>query len=169
TASCNEGGSNSAAPSTASAALRKDSGCTDTNVNGADFEILSPAQRNSASARHVCPPPTAPSGTAAVNPNAVAQGAGVTMSVMVTPAQNPTSTGLTVVADTTAIGGTADDAFADAGGNVFTLSRTIPCSRTLGAVSLPATIADVQGRTGSLSITFNVVSGSPAISTQPVD
>ncbi len=44
--------------STTTAAVRRDGGCTDTDDNAADFEILPPAPRNSASPAHTCPGPT---------------------------------------------------------------------------------------------------------------
>jgi hypothetical protein len=55
TANCSEGGAPTAAlPNNNSAAVRKTSGCTDTNNNGADFAIAAPTPRNSASAPAVC-------------------------------------------------------------------------------------------------------------------
>jgi hypothetical protein len=38
----------------ATAAARNDGGCSDTNVNSADFAVAAPAPRNSGTARHVC-------------------------------------------------------------------------------------------------------------------
>lgn len=169
TASCNEGGSNAPAPGTVTSATRKNAGCADSNVNGADFEAIAAAPRNTSSPLHVCTPPDHPSGSAAVSPNPAPQGSSVTITVMVTPAANPPSTGLAVQADTTAIGGVANEVFAHIGGNVFMLARTLSCSQAIGAVTLPATITDAQGRTGSLSIMFSVISGAAAIVTQPSD
>jgi predicted extracellular nuclease len=42
--------------SATTAALRKNSGCTDTKNNGADFEVLAPVPRNSADAPFMCNP-----------------------------------------------------------------------------------------------------------------
>ena len=48
TANCREGGTNAPAPSNTTAIFRKNSGYTDTNVNGADFQTGTPAPRRSA-------------------------------------------------------------------------------------------------------------------------
>ncbi len=61
TANCNEGGSNTAAPSNTTALFRKNGGCTDTDVNGADFVTGVPNPRNSSSSPNIC-------GTVAVVP-----------------------------------------------------------------------------------------------------
>ncbi len=53
-ANCAEGNAPTPAPSNTLAVLRKDSGCTDSNNNGADFATAQPAPRNSASAAFVC-------------------------------------------------------------------------------------------------------------------
>ena len=54
TATCSEG---SVAPGTTNttALVRKQSGCQDTDQNGADFEVLTPTPRNTASPTYVCP------------------------------------------------------------------------------------------------------------------
>lgn len=55
--------------SATTAALRNNSGCDDTNNNGADFTIGTPDPKNSASAVNICGAPSAPSITAGtVNP-----------------------------------------------------------------------------------------------------
>lgn len=55
TANCSEGGAPTAALSKESGAVRKDAGCTDTNNNGADFDVVgSPVPRNGASPAHSC-------------------------------------------------------------------------------------------------------------------
>lgn len=54
TASASEGSSPTPAPSNTLAVLRKVGGCTDTDVNSADFETGAPNPRNSASAANVC-------------------------------------------------------------------------------------------------------------------
>jgi hypothetical protein len=125
TASCNEGGGNASAPGTVTAATRKDAGCTDTHVNTADFEAIAAAPRNTSVPLNVCTPPGNPSGSAGVSPNPAPQGSEVTLTVMVTPAANPPSTGIAVRADTTSIDGVAADTFNAAGGNVFMLTRTL--------------------------------------------
>ncbi|CAD5371323.1 Nuclease [Rubrivivax sp. A210] len=61
TASCSEGSSPTAAPSNTLAVLRAANGCTDSNVNSADFAVAPPNPRNSVSTLAACgivtPPP----------------------------------------------------------------------------------------------------------------
>jgi hypothetical protein len=73
-----EGSGAAPAPSSTNAIIRAGQGCTDTDVNSADFATGSPAPHNSASAAHACaggPPPGGPSASAsasvAVDLNAV--------------------------------------------------------------------------------------------------
>jgi hypothetical protein len=60
-----EGTGSAAALSNTTAAVRADSGCTDTNDNTADFTAATPAPRNSASPTHLCAgaPSSGPSGS----------------------------------------------------------------------------------------------------------
>src|SRR3546814_7578637 len=53
-ANCSEGSDAAPGLSNTTAALRNGGGCTDTNVNGADFTSGTPNPRNSASAPNVC-------------------------------------------------------------------------------------------------------------------
>jgi len=55
TANCYEGAAAAPAPSNTNAVIRRDSGCTDTDYNLADFQALPPTPRNSASPTYVCP------------------------------------------------------------------------------------------------------------------
>jgi uncharacterized protein len=73
-----EGSDAAPAPSSTNAIIRAGQGCTDTDVNSADFATGAPAPHNSASAAHACaggPPPGGPSASAsasvAVDLNAV--------------------------------------------------------------------------------------------------
>ncbi len=108
--------------------------------------------------------PTPPTGVGASSPSLVQVGGTSLLSVTVTPGTNPTSTGLAVSANLTAIGGAAAQALFDdgsngdvtAGDNVFSYLATIGAGATPGALSLPATITDAQARTGSASIPLNV-------------
>ena len=54
-----EGSGPAPATSVTTAAARKDGGCTDTDDNAADFEIIAPSPRNSSSPVHSCPEPDA--------------------------------------------------------------------------------------------------------------
>jgi hypothetical protein len=112
--------------------------------------------------------PTNPTGIGAANPGAVLPGASALLTVAVTPGANPTSTGLTVSADLSSIGGSATQTFYDdgthgdavAGDGVFSFQATVSSATTSGATSLPFTINDAQGRigTGAISLTVSAVS-----------
>ena len=108
-------------------------------------------------------PSTSPSGTGTANPNSVQAGRSTTLTVNVTPGSNPTSTGIGVRADLTAIGGSNSQAFTDNGGNSFSFLATVSGNTTGGAKTLPVTITDAQGRSGpaSISLTVTVTSEPP--------
>ncbi len=101
--------------------------------------------------------PTDPSGVGAATPNSVLPGESSTLTVTVTPGTNPTSSGLSVTADLSSIGGAANQQFFDdgvnggdevAGNNVFTYAATVAPLTTAGPKSLPFSISDAQGRSG---------------------
>ena len=95
-------------------------------------------------------------GFGSANPSSVLQGESTTLTVYVAPAQNPTSTGITVTADLSQIGGSATQAFSG-GGNTFTFVATVPANNPTGMKSLPVTIADAQARTASTNIVLSVL------------
>ena len=153
--------------SNTTAALRASGGCTDTDDNAADFSTGAPAPRNSASPVNVCggpPPSTNPSGVGAANPASVPAGGSALLTVAVTPGANPLSTGLSVTANLSAIGGAASQAFFDdgtngdvtPGDNTVSYLATVAAGTAAGSKSLPATITDAQARTGSASIALSV-------------
>jgi endonuclease G len=116
--------------------------------------------------------PTNPSGTGNANPNSVLPGEVSTLTVAVTPGTNPTSTGLTVTADLSAIGGSASQQFFDdgvsggdttAGDNVFTYTATVSSLTSPGAKSLPFLINDAQSRTASGSISLTIQQPPPPV------
>jgi endonuclease G len=105
---------------------------------------------------------TNPSGIGTANPNTVFQGDVSTLSVTVTPGTNPASTGLTVTADLSSIGGSASQQFFDDGlnggdavanDNVFTYVATVAALH--GPQLLPFSVTDGQLRfaNGSISLT----------------
>ncbi len=115
--------------------------------------------------------PVPPSGNGSASPsNVYACGAGspALFSVAVTPGFNPTSTGLAVTGNLSAVGGLASQAFYDdgthgdatSGDNTFSFSMVVPASVSAGTKSLPFTISDAQSRSGSGSISV-VVSNCP--------
>ena len=77
---------------------------------------------------------TNPTATAAANPATVQAGSSTLLTVTVTPGLNPTSTGIVVTADLTAIGGSASQSFFDDGthgdatanDNIFSFQATVP-------------------------------------------
>ena len=115
--------------------------------------------------------PTNPTGTGASSPNSViADGTTTTLlTVAVTAGANPTSTGLGVTANLTAIGGAASQQFFDdgthgdvtAGDNVFSFRTTVATGTSGGSKSMAATITDAQSRTGSATIPLNVLASTP--------
>ena len=112
-----------------------------------------------------------PSGVGAATPNSVLPGDSSTLTVTVTPGTNPASTGLTVIADLSTIGGSSTQQFFDdgsngdatAGNNVFTYAATIPNGTTPGSKSLPFSVSDAQTRTGTGSISLTVQSPPPPV------
>jgi DNA/RNA endonuclease G (NUC1) len=116
--------------------------------------------------------PTNPSGVSTATPNSVLAGASSTLTVTVTPGTNPASTGLSVTADLSAIGGSASQQFFDdgssggdtiAGNNVFTYIATVAPLTTPGPKSLPFSISDNQARSGNGSISLTVQQPPPPV------
>ena len=140
--------------SNTTAALR---GSSDTDNNSADFTVGAPNPRNGS---------TSPTGVGAANPAAVPQGGTSVLTVTVTPGTTPTSTGIQVTGDLTAIGGSATQQFYDDGltggdqtanDNVFTYTATVPGATTPGNKSLPFTVSDAQLRSSAGTISLAVV------------
>src|SRR5215813_7086575 len=113
-----------------------------------------------------------PSGVGIANPNTVAAGGSTLLTVATTPGANPTSTGITVSCDLTAIGGSAAQAFFDDGSNgdltpndgVFSLQATVSSGTAPGAKSLPFTVSDAQGRTSlpaAIALTVQSITPTP--------
>jgi hypothetical protein len=171
TANCFEGAGATAVLSNSTAAIRQSGGCTDTNVNSADFFTGTPTPRNSASPTNVCTSSTPPSGVGAATPSTACLAANVVMTVTVTPGASPTSTGITVTGDTTSIGGGPGVAFLDdgiapdaaAGDSIFT-AQAAANAFFFGNQTVPVAITDAQARTGNASVVFTVVDCNPSIS-----
>ena len=161
--------------SNTNAALRKGAGCTETDSNAADFSVGAPTPRNSKALPHGCG--TTLFGFGNADPAVAAPLTSSLLTVVVVPASN--STGITAVADLSSIGGSASQAFSDAGTGgdastgdlIFSYTATIPFSAPFGAKSLPVTLADAQGHTGSVSIalTLEPDSAPSVLSTTPAD
>jgi predicted extracellular nuclease len=163
-----EGSGPAPGTSNTTAVLRANGGCTDTDDNAADFTVGAPTPRNTASPIHDC---TAPTGFGLATPSLASPGDATLLTVTVTPGVTPTSTGLAVTADLSAIGGAAVQTFYDDGSNgdaaagddVFSYRATVAGGTPVGLKTLAATITDDQARTGYATITLNVVPEPTAI------
>lgn len=104
------------------------------------------------------------SGSGASNPTVVVPGNASLLTVHVTPANTPPSTGIAVTANLSQIGGSTTQTFFDnatngdvtAGDNIFSLSYTVPLGTLGGSYNLPATITDAQVRTANTGIPIAV-------------
>jgi predicted extracellular nuclease len=154
---------------TALGGVRKSSGCTDTDNNNADFDVVAPPiPRNSASPTHTCAASTNPTGIGAATPNSLFAGNATLLTVAVTPGANPVTTGHSVTCDLTTIGGSATQAFLDdglngdavAGDSTFSFSTTVAGGTTGGAKGLTCTINDAENRPGNATINLTVTAAT---------
>ena len=113
------------------------------------------------------PVATDPSGTGAASPTIVETGGQALLTVAVTPGTDPASTGLSVSADLTPIGGSTSQAFRDDGtqGDATANDGTYSYLATVGDVEsgdkvITATISDAEQRAGTTQITLTVT-GAP--------
>lgn len=157
-ASCFEGTAAAPTLTNTTADFRRNNGLQDTDSNTADFVTGAPNPRNTPVGT------TNPSGAGAANPASVIQGGTTLLTVLVTPGANPTSTGVVVTGDLSSIGGSTTEPFFDdgtngdvtAGNNTFSFSTVVTITTTPGTKSLPISISDAQGRSGSATITLTV-------------
>lgn len=106
-----------------------------------------------------------PTGTGTASVTKVAGNQTTLLTVTVTPASSPASTGISVTADLSAFGGSTtaqlyDDGThgdATAGNKVYSLSLNIPATQAGGTFNIPVTISDGQGRNGTASIGLTVL------------
>src|SRR4029078_758328 len=111
---------------------------------------------------------TPPAGSGNANPSSVAPGGTALLTVAVTPGTHPSSTGIAVVADLSAIGGSATQTFFDNGtngdanarDNVFSRSGTVAPDNPAGGKTLPFAVTDSQARGSSGSIALTVQSAN---------
>ena len=143
-----------------SADLRKGGGSQDTDDNSADFTAGTPTPRNS-----VWPF----GGIGAAAPDAVAVGDTTLLTVAVTPATGPISTGLAVTCDLSAIGGSATQPFFDDGSHgdataaddTFSFEATVGTGTASGSAQLACSISDAQSRTTGATIALTVITVLP--------
>lgn len=146
-------------------ANRNGSGCVDTDQNSADFTVAPPFPRNTGSVPAQCAPVTQPlSGSGSANPNVVTPNSPVLLTVRVTPADTPPSTGIAVASDLSNIGGSSNQVFFDDGtngdvtpaDNIFSFNYTVPMGVSGGTRTLPVNISDAQSRNAVTVIFLNI-------------
>ena len=111
---------------------------------------------------------TNPAGVGGASPASVGRGNPTLLTVTVTPGTFPTSTGLAVAADLSAIGSSASQQFYDdnthgdvtPGDNVFSYSATVSTGTSIGAKSLATVITDAELRTNTAAIISVTVAGT---------
>ncbi len=156
---------------------RKSNGCTDTDNNNADFDLYAnppvspiPPPRNTSTALAPCGGGSGLlQGFGNASPNTVAPGGTTLLTVTVSPATAPPSTGITVNTNLTTIGGTATQQFYDdgthgdvtAGDNVFSFLQVLALNAAVGSFSLPVNIADAELRTATASINLTITVTGP--------
>jgi predicted extracellular nuclease len=133
-------------------------GHVDTDDNATDFALLAPsAPQSSASPCLTFEDPTPPTGAGTATPASVAPGDTSLLGVAVAPGANPTSTGVTVTGDLSAIGGSAAQAFDDGDADgTFSFLASVAAGTAPGALVLPVTIADAEGRSSTTGVALTV-------------
>jgi endonuclease G len=101
------------------------------------------------------PDPTNPTGTGSASPNPVTPGGSTTLTVNVTSGANPASSGIAVIADLSSIGGSATQQFSGSG-SVFTYQAATGSDTAPGVKTLPFTVSDAEGRSGTGSISLTI-------------
>jgi uncharacterized protein len=108
--------------------------------------------------------PTNPTMTVSAVPNAPWPGDPVVLTATVHNGRNPTSTGMAVTADLSAIGGPASQQLVDdgthgdvtAGDNIFSFQMPVAAATPIGPKMLPVNLVDAQSRSASASIALTV-------------
>jgi hypothetical protein len=148
-ANCSEGSSPTPALTNTTAALRKNDGCTDTNVNSADFATGPAAPRNSATATKLCE-------NGPVRP-------------VVTVTIAPTEAALTVGTQKELVATGKDDSGNAVSGTTFTWTTSNAAVATVSAAGVVTAVAPGQATitattpdnvSGSAAITVSAASGS---------
>jgi endonuclease G len=107
---------------------------------------------------------TSPTATGTASPSTVQSGETVLLTVAVNPGTNPTSSGITVSGNLSAIGGIVAQTFYDdgtngdltLGDNVFSYQTIVAAGTTNGTKNLPITVTDLQSRTANISIGLTI-------------
>lgn len=104
---------------------------------------------------------TPPFGSGVAAPNPASAGGSTTLTVTVIPGTNPASTGVSVAANLSALGGAAMQTFAAAGGDTYTYTLNLPGGQASGSYTIPLTVTDAEARTGGGSIDLTVLPPLP--------
>ncbi|MFN7022280.1 MAG: lamin tail domain-containing protein, partial [Phycisphaerales bacterium] len=136
---CFEGAAAAGGTQNDTAAIRKLGGAQDFDQNFNDFEVGAPTPRNRAFNGFLA-------GYGSLDASTVCAGDSVTITVNVSPAASPASTGIQVRADLTEVGGSPVQPLADQGGNVYSVTYSIPGAVPQGAKTIPISVTDAQGR-----------------------
>jgi len=155
TANCFLGSGDAPAPSNTTADIRTGY----TNNNAADFIVGAPNPHNSSFGSS----PSGLSATGLATPSTVTSGGQILLTVTVVPATTPVSTGISVSADLSAIGGSSAQRFYDdgtngdatAGDNIFSFATTATVTKS-GTLSLPVAVADAESDSASANISLVV-------------
>ncbi|RPI78088.1 MAG: PKD domain-containing protein, partial [Desulfobacteraceae bacterium] len=123
-----------------------------------------PNPRNIASPFSACNSPTNPTGIGSVDPAAAFPGQPILLTAAVTPGNYPVSTGLTILADLSPMGGSSSQFFYDdgthgdltAGDLIFSFNAVIDGAALPGIKAIAILVRDEQNRTGSASMPFVV-------------
>jgi uncharacterized protein (TIGR03382 family) len=110
-------------------------------------------------------PPASLTATGSATPDSTGAATATHLAATVSPGSNPTSSGVAISCDLTAIGGSAVTALFDDGAhgdgalgdNVFGLDVTIAAGIPAGDKTIPCGVADAQARTSTFSIAVTVV------------
>ena len=149
TASNWEGFGRAPAPSNTTAIMRVVLGL-DGDDNQLDFIARVPVAHNSMETGAL-------SGSATTVPTPAYPGTDVTLTVTVEPVIEPPSTGISVSANLSSIGGSAAQSMVGSG-NTFTVVATVAMETSLGLKTLNFSIADEQGRTATFSVPLMIES-----------
>lgn len=173
-ASCFLGSGPTATLTNATAAIRTNV-CIDNQNNSTDFSVAAPVPHNTGSTLAPCNPtgqgPLAAAGQA--TPASVNKGTPTLLTVTLTPGTNPASSGITVAADLSAIGGSSTQPLVDdgtngdvtAGDNIYSYTAT---PTVAGSFALPVTATDAQTRMAQTTIALTVVIPPPTVSIQQI-
>ena len=164
-----------AAPGSGNSQARLNQGCQDTDNNANDFAVQVSSGRNMATPLFAC----SGGGTTlfaalTANPATVIPGGSTLLTVTVIPATTPPSTGITVVGNLTAIGGSATQTFYDdgtngdetSGDNIYSIFAPIPVDATGGVKVVTALASDAEART--VSLTQNITVSAPLPDEDPL-